>query len=465
MCGENKLTKQQYWLAATALVMGILLRVWLLLHHPDVNGDSFVYGDIAKNWLQHGVYGQSDGAGVDPTLIRLPGYPAVITVCFKLFGVENYFAVLVMQIIFDLLSCVLLAATAQRLFGQRAGMATLSLSALCIFTATYAVVGLAESLSIFCIAWASHALVYWRECLLSKHKLAGWIQLVSLSIALIVCVLLRPDNGLLAAALLPAVCWIAWRNVGWKQAAACIGLCTVIFLLPLVPWTIRNYRVFGVFQPLAPRQANDPDEFVTVGYDRWYSTWGIDYASTEDVYWSPQINAIDINDLPARAFDSAQQRAQTVAVITEYNRSLRETGMGDPPEVDAKFAALAQQRIRQHRLECDVLLPIARLLNMWLRPRVEQYDFDLRWWEYSEHPQETLIAIALGAVNLGYLVLAGMGWRRAKPHDAVLWSLAAFVILRSLLLLTLDNSEPRYTIECFPILFLFGGVVLRKNRE
>jgi hypothetical protein len=35
-----------------------------------------------------------------------------------------------------------------------------------------------------------------------------------------------------------------------------------------------------------------------------------------------------------------------------------------------------------------------------------------------------------------------------------------FVGLRCLLLLTLDNSEPRYTLECFPIVILLAAFTL-----
>jgi hypothetical protein len=35
--------------------------------------------------------------------------------------------------------------------------------------------------------------------------------------------------------------------------------------------------------------------------------------------------------------------------------------------------------------------------------------------------------------------------------------MAGFVVLRCLLLLTLDNSEPRYTLEFFPLLIVWGS--------
>src|SRR6059058_4693437 len=78
-------------------VVGLALRFLFLIRFPAVVTDSFVYGDIAKNWLQHGIYGFS-GADITPTYIRLPGYPAFLALIFAIFGSDHYRAVLVVQI-------------------------------------------------------------------------------------------------------------------------------------------------------------------------------------------------------------------------------------------------------------------------------------------------------------------------------------------------------------------------------
>ena len=51
------------------------LRLLFLLQFPYIAGDSFTYGDLAKNWMQHGVFGFSTPNGPVATYIRLPGYP------------------------------------------------------------------------------------------------------------------------------------------------------------------------------------------------------------------------------------------------------------------------------------------------------------------------------------------------------------------------------------------------------
>jgi hypothetical protein len=76
-----------------------------------------------------------------------------------------------------------------------------------------------------------------------------------------------------------------------------------------------------------------------------------------------------------------------------------------------------------------------------------------------------VFALAYAALNLGYFVLAGFTlwrrdlWRRQEP---LVWMMVATIILRTLLLLTLDNSEDRYTLEFFPVLVVLGSVAVAR---
>src|SRR5256885_13542651 len=101
-------------------ILGIVLR-WYFLHwHFLVAGDSFTYGDLAKNWLLHGVYGVADGDQIVPVNMRMPGYPAFLAVCFRLFGLDHYGAVVRVQLVIDVLTCFLFAACARRPWCDRA---------------------------------------------------------------------------------------------------------------------------------------------------------------------------------------------------------------------------------------------------------------------------------------------------------------------------------------------------------
>src|ERR1700734_2778411 len=103
-------------LYALPLLAGLALRLWMLRKLFEVNGDTLVYGGLARNLLLHGRYALSGAGGeLYPTLIRLPGYPLFLALCFRLFGMENYFGAACAQIPLELLGCLLLADAARRM--------------------------------------------------------------------------------------------------------------------------------------------------------------------------------------------------------------------------------------------------------------------------------------------------------------------------------------------------------------
>jgi hypothetical protein len=462
--GQIILEPWRPWPFASALLGGLLLRLWWVYAHPALSGDPQVYADIARNWLTHGVYGITSDHGVRPTLIRLPGYPLFLAACFRLFGVTGSRAVLWVQVVVDLGTCALLASTARSLWSRRAGMVALWLAALCPFTATYAAAQLTETLELFTIAAA----------LLLVARLAGpqgmycapaaglaglavssggsWVLSLALSACWSYAALLRPDGALLAVTLCPALV-LYTRGRAWRVALAA-GLLSVV---PFVPWAARNWHTFHVFEPLAPRYATDPGEPTYPGFQRWTKTVCVDFTCTQEIYWNMDSDVMDFGALPARAFDTPAQFEATRQLFSDYNQT---TTLTDA--TDARFAALAAERIRTHPLRYYLLLPAARVADMWLRPRLELLPNDLRWWQYSEHEGETKVAWAAAGINLAYLLLAAWGARRRPP---LLAAMLVFVLLRSLLLATIEAPEQRYTLECLPIEFVLAGVALGGRRQ
>ena len=441
-----------------ALVAGALLRLLFFWLRPTVAGDALMYGDLAHNMVAHHVYGFS-ATVILPTLIRLPGYPLFLAACFAVFGVGNYAAVVVVQMVVDLAGCALLGLLAERLWGRRAGLAAVWLAAVCPFTANYSVVVLAETLRAFCVVVALVALERW-----DAGRLWGWVMM--LGCVLSAAVLLRPDEGILAAVVVAVMLWVGLRRgdggVGSRVAPAVVA--SLLMVLPLGLWTARNWRVFHVIQPLAPRYANDPDEAVPLGFQRWFRTWAVDYKATYDIYWNYDDTRMRVEDLPVRAFDNAQQKEQTEALFARYNKVVSAT-----PEFDAAFAQIAAERVAEHPLRYYVLLPVAREADMWLRPRLELTRMPVDWWAVRAHPWRSTAEIVYALLNAAYLGLAAVGlvmWRRRgwDGRGAVAYAMLGFVALRCLLLLTLDNSEPRYTLECFPVVIVLGSFAVARVR-
>jgi hypothetical protein len=100
---------------------------------------------------------------------------------------------------------------------------------------------------------------------------------------------------------------------------------------------------------------------------------------------------------------------------------------------------------------------------MWLRPRTETLPSDTRWWEFDDDPEWLALAIGLGIVNLLYVGAAFAGLVRGQfaPH---LGLLLAFVILRSAFLSTVENPEPRYTLECYPLVIILAAALFQQKK-
>lgn len=79
------------------------------------------------------------------------------------------------------------------------------------------------------------------------------------------------------------------------------------------------------------------------------------------------------------------------------------------------------------------------------------------------------MAVGFGVLNLTYvatamLALLSRPMRRPSGirRSGMRWSglLIGFVLLRSAFLLTLENPEPRYTLECYPAVIVFAAAYL-----
>lgn len=454
----RELVRKHFRYFAWVTIAGAALRLLFIIFFSKITTDSFIYGDIAKNWLQHGIYAVTEGATVVPTFIRLPGYPMFLAGVFSVFGMEHYRAVLILQLFVDLGTCFLIADMARRMLSDRAAKVAFLLAALCPFLANYTATALTETLEIFFTALALDLALAGFD----SRNLRTWL---GCGAAIGCAILLRPDGGLLLVAVTAYVFYAGIRMfrknerqaaIQWIRAGLIVGL---VSLAPLVPWTLRNLHTLHHFEPLAPRYANEESEFVPMGFNRWMKTWIVDYVSTEEVYWQVPGGQIDPEQLPLRAFDSDAQREQTEALLNDYNAVQHAT-----PEIDARFAALAADRVEHSRLRYYVWLPALRIIDMWLRPRTELLPSDTRWWEFDDDPKWSATAVTVGVINLLYICAALAGLVRAR-HARYLALLLLFVVLRSAFLGSLENPEPRYTLECFPVVIVLAAAVFMSKSD
>ena len=451
---------RRFYLLFTLIAIG--LRLLFIFKFALIAPDSLVYGDIAKNWL-HGVYGLSGThtpgpAGsppvlaLEPTNIRMPGYPAFLALCFVLFGREHYHAVMFVNLAFDLATCFFIADLALRSVGERAARLAFALAATCVMFANYVATPLTEPLAIFAASAALDCAVIGFAAAAERRRNRAWIFC---GVAIGFGILLRPDGGILLAAVLAYIAWRRLRGcMTTRAASSAAATVAIISLAPLVPWTIRNWHTMHQFQPLAPVYANTPGEYVPRAFVRWQKTWIVDYSSVEDIWFHVPGDELSINDLPSRAFDNEDQRRQTAQLFAEYNLAKVMS-----PALDGEFAALAAQRISEHPLRYYVGLPLLRALDLWVRPHTEMLPLDSHWWQFDQDLHDSIFGTAVGLLGWFYVASALLCFPR-RVHVRFAGLFLFFFALRSAVLAYMPNPEQRYMLECFPALLVFAAAGL-----
>lgn len=464
-----------------ALIAGVCLRLFFVLKYPANSGDTVLYEQIAANWLQHHVYAMNVHDLVTPVDMRMPGYPAFLALIYALTGRVGEAArlwVMLAQVVVDLLTCLLAAGLGallvlianERARPRRVFVAALWLAALCPFTANYVAVPLTEVFATFfttaallplCLLATRAQTGGWR--LAERHWILGndyWPLAMWSALLVGVCTLFRPEAPLLLMAawlVLGAILIQQHESLRWvKTTALLAALCAV----PLVPWTIRNAVTLHEFQPLAPKNSNLPGELVPYGFMSWERTWLYRFRDVYLVPWKLNDEVIDVTEIPPRAFDTPAEKERVAMILEQYNEDLTLT-----PEEDAAFAELARERAARRPLRTYLWLPAARALTLWFTPRIELLPFSgtvfplLRSWE--DDPIDQSVTAGFFLLNIGYLGLAVWGalrlWRRAPAARGAVALLAAFILLRTAFLTTVETPEPRYVLLCYPALLALAA--------
>jgi hypothetical protein len=352
------------------------------------------------------------------------------------------------------------------------------LAAVCPFTANYAAVPLTEVFATFWTALACCALVIAIRrvpkpdfLLKGTHlPLGKSVEYSGLGAGLIVGAgaLFRPETPLLliAACIVFAGLFFlrgSYRRWLWVCLAMALGC-----LMILSPWAIRNMVTLGEPQFLTPKNSNLPGELIPYGFMSWEKTWLFRVRDCYVVPWRLNEEAILVDDMPARAFDTPEEKQRVAAILEQYNNDLTLT-----PEEDAAFAQLARERTARHPLRTYFWLPAARAVTIWFTPRIELlpvsgHVFPLAQMR-EDDPVDQEVTSLFFALNLFYVGLGIWGavrlWRSNPAARVVIVFLALFILLRTAFLTTLETPEPRYVLVCFPTLMAMGAQAFVRRSE
>jgi len=236
--------RKQIILLVSALLLALLLRVGYVLHLNPAEimtpwstvKDAHAYNNNALSLIEFGVYGY----GGRPSAFHPPLYGLFLAGVYKVFGLNNFLAVRLLQCLLSVSTVFLVYKIAKTIYDEKVGTIVAFVAAIYPFSLYFTGEMLTETLFIFLVNLSLLFLLYVR----SKPSALNFFicgALFSLTI------LSRPVVGFIPLAIL----WL-WVVCEGRRAAVAAKLVLFVVGLQLfiIPWSVRNYRVFNAFMPL-----------------------------------------------------------------------------------------------------------------------------------------------------------------------------------------------------------------------
>jgi 4-amino-4-deoxy-L-arabinose transferase-like glycosyltransferase len=357
--------------------------------------DAADYQRLATRLIQGRGYVNSAGVS---TAWRPPAYPLFLAGLFRLVGTSVLRTTLAQALLGGLTVLALIALGAMMIGWQRALLAGV-IAAIYPLLIWLPRLLLSENLSLFFLLLSlCTAVLYFRT------SRVIWIIVFGVLCAL--SSLVRGANLVLPVAVAAGLLITRFRN--WKELIAPLAVMAVMFTLTLVPWTIRNYRAFHEFIPIATQDG------LTL------------YGS----YWPPQQNGKRIwGSLPGDEDPAIVAAAQTGNEVSA-SRYLQRVTLERLRENPSFFFSLIPSKL------ASLLVPLD--------------------WEVFPHAPGTTRSL-----NIGYLLIllpALLGFvimiRERVRYQWLLWSVLAIVLLQSILI----YGSPRFRLPAELIAILPASV-------
>ena len=270
-----------------ALALTCAIHTWLLVAQPFAIGmvsrDSDEYWQIATNVADGKGFSYD---GVEPTRMRMPGYPLLLAGIRTIAG-PGVMAPLVIQSLLDVVTLLLLAGLAARVFGPVTGALTALLIALYLPLPVLACRIMSEAPYITVL---TGSIVCWVNAI-ERRSLGGF---AATGVLVGLASLIRPAGLAMLVLLAPVV----WLQVGRGRRGLTRGaMALAVGLAVMSPWVVRNWLVLeepalastglntGLWLGTHPYMRTHWDEYVTAFNDlgEFRAIVGDDYYLQPDV--------------------------------------------------------------------------------------------------------------------------------------------------------------------------------------
>ena len=216
------------------LVAGVLVRLalWAWFRDQPIHiWDEQDYNRIAVNLVQRGEFGLHAGT---PTSLRPPLYPTTLAVVYRLFGLENFQAVRLLQAGLSLLTALLLFRLGSEVSGRRVGYWLSALYAFYPSLLGFNTLLLTEVLFTFLLCAA---------CLLLIRTLRHQSMLYLLGAGVVLGLGALTRSVLWPFSVVLSILLLWWWPGDLKRRGAAAGLLAAAFAVTIAPWVFRNTRL------------------------------------------------------------------------------------------------------------------------------------------------------------------------------------------------------------------------------
>ncbi|MGD0730456.1 MAG: glycosyltransferase family 39 protein [Terracidiphilus sp.] len=233
------------------LLLGLAARVAITNHvgwstAPREGSDAWEFDSYAWNIAQgHGysgispdVYGPDGQPLVHPTAYRSPGTPVLWAGMYWCFG-HRYSVVRISQCVLDTLTILLLFGIGRECFDDKVALTAAAIYALWPTALLYTSQLGSEPLYTFLFCGAILASLQFAER-------PTWARAIGAGVVFGLAMETRGNAVLMVLMMMP---WAAWQFRKTPRLVVRGLAISFVALVMLVPWTIRNYRIFHAFVP------------------------------------------------------------------------------------------------------------------------------------------------------------------------------------------------------------------------
>jgi 4-amino-4-deoxy-L-arabinose transferase-like glycosyltransferase len=240
------MTNSKFWaLCGIVLLTALLLRFGAVLAARPWSEqyvrlyliyDPQVYHDLA-------VIFQKDGITEDfrnTVAIYAPGYPILLGIVYKLFGV-NLMPPVILNVLLSVITCIVLMVTTRKVFGERTAIIAGLLFALHPHSIRFSTILYSETLFMLIASIFVLGLLYIQP--LNKKWVWGVVN-----VALVASLGAFSRISMLYFSVLAVLCWIISNKPSWRLALRQFSLFAIMYLIFLSPWMIHNKLHHGTFR-------------------------------------------------------------------------------------------------------------------------------------------------------------------------------------------------------------------------